>query len=159
MDTQGKFYQAMHQAVSQTLENMVFVEVMAHPDKAYIMPEDETVWTSLLINDPVQGELILAMPHNTLEKFTGNIFAMPEDDLTDTQKNDILNELLNTIAGLFMTNLLAQDQQYKLGLPAIGHGKFAPADADTLVWKLITSDDDPLEIRAAGAPLIALQNQ
>ena len=159
MNTQGRFYQAMQQAVSQTLENMVFLEVMAHPDKTYSMPEDETVWASLLINDPVQGELVLAMPHNTLEKFTGNIFGMTEEELTETQKHDILNELLNTIAGLFMTTLLAHDQQYKLGLPAIGNGKFTPPDTDTLVWKLITSDDDPLEIRATGAPLIALQNQ
>ena len=150
-------YQAMIHAVSQTLENMAFMEAMAHTDSTYQIPVEELVWTTLLVHDPVQGELRLAMPRSLLLKLTTGVFAMDEDEVTEEQMQDILNELLNTIAGLFMTNLLADDQEYRLGLPQLGEGGLPPVDADTIVWKLITSDEDPLQLYAVGAPLVALK--
>ncbi len=152
----NKFYQAMIHAVSQTLENMIFLEAMEHVDRSYDIPADEVVWTSLLIMDPVQGEIRLAMADATLEKFTGNIFGFETEEITPAQKNDILNELLNTIAGLFMTNLLEAEQQYKLGLPELGDGPFPEAEADTVVWKLMTSEEDAIQLHATGASLVAL---
>ena len=151
-------YQAMIHAVSQTLENMAFMEAMEHTDRNYQIPLEELVWASLLVHDPVQGELRLAMPQNLLRKLTVGVFSMDEEEITETQMQDILNELLNTIAGLFMTNLLADDQPYKLGLPQLGEGELPPVDADTIVWKLMTSDEDPLQLYAAGAPLVALKD-
>jgi hypothetical protein len=151
-------YQAMIHAVSQTLENMAFMEVTEHPDKAYQIATEELAWTSLLIHDPVQGELRLAMPEPLLRTLTGNIFGQDEEVVTPAQQTDILNELLNTIAGLFMTSLLATDQEYKLGLPELGKGELPEPDADTLVWKLVTSEDVPLQLYAVGASLLALKN-
>ena len=150
-------YQAMINAASQTLENMAFMEVMEHGDKAYEIPAEETAWTSMLIHDPVQGEIRLAMPQTLLKKLTGNIFALDEEEITESQMNDILNELLNTIAGLFMTNLLPDEQEYQLGLPELGTDELPEVDADTIVWKLMTSDEDPLQIFASGASLVALK--
>ena len=149
-------YQAMVNAVSTTLENMVFMEAMEHFDRTYEIPAEERVWTSLLINDPVQGEIRLAMPEQLLSKLTGNIFALDDEEITRPQMNDILNELLNTIAGLFMTNLLEDDQQYQLGLPELGQGEMPEADSDTIVWKLMTSEEDPLQLYVTGASLVAL---
>ena len=151
-------YQAMTQAVSQTLENMAFMEVMEHPDKTFDIPAEELVWASLLVHDPVQGELRLALPQPLLRTLTGNIFGMDEDDVTPEQQNDILNELLNTIAGLFMTNLLASDQKYQLGLPEQGKEELPEPDADTVVWRLMTSDEDPLQLFAVGTSLVALKD-
>ena len=151
-------YQAMITAVSQTLENMVFMEVMEHFDRSYDIPEEDLVWTSLLINDPVQGEIRLAMPGTLLKKLTGNVFGIDEGDITQPQMDDILNELLNTIVGLFMTNLLADNQEYKMGLPELGDGPLPEIDADTIVWKLMTSDEDPLQVYASGASIVALND-
>lgn len=150
-------YQAMINAASQTLENMAFMEVMEHGGESYEIPGDEAAWTSMLIHDPVQGEVRLAMPQNLLKKLTGNIFGLDEEDITENQMHDILNELLNTIAGLFMTNLLPDEQEYQLGLPELGEGELPEVDADTIVWKLMTSDEDPLQIFACGASLVALK--
>ncbi len=150
------FYQAMIAAVRQTLENMVFMEVMPHYDHSYEIPPEECVWTSLLILDPVQGEVRLAMPKSLLKKLTENVFALEENEISQSQLDDILNELLNTIAGLFMTNLLADDQEYKLGLPELGTGDFPEVDSDTIVWKLMTSDEDPMQLFAVGNSLVAL---
>ncbi len=151
-------YQAMITAASQTLENMVFLEVMEHFDRSYEIPVEELVWTSLLINDPIQGEIRLAMPETLLKKLTGNVFGVGEDEITQPQMDDILNELLNTIGGLFMTNLLADNQEYRIGLPEQGEGPLPEVDADTIVWKLMTSDEDPLQIYACGESIVALND-
>lgn len=150
-------YQAMINAASQTMENMLFMEVLEHFDRGYEIPADDLAWTSMLIHDPVQGEVRLAMPRSLLKNLTGNIFAMDEAEVTESQMNDILNELLNTIAGLFMTNLLADDQKYQLGLPELGEGELPEVDADTIVWKLMTGDEAPLQIFVIGASLVALK--
>ncbi|MCK5915413.1 MAG: chemotaxis protein CheX [Deltaproteobacteria bacterium] len=151
-------YQAMISAVSQTLENMAFVEVMEHFDRSYEIATEELAWNSLLINDPVQGEIRLAMSKTMLKNLTGNIFALDEDEITQPQMDDILNELLNTIVGLFLTNLLADDQEYKMGLPELGEDELPEVDANTIVWKLMTGEEDALQIFAAGASLVALKD-
>ena len=149
-------YQAMLTAVSQTLENMAFMEVMEHFNQSYEIPAEDLVWNSLLINDPVQGEVKLAMPKSLLKKLTGNIFALDDDEITQSQMDDILNELLNTIVGLFLTNLLADDQEYKMGLPESGEGELSDADTEPIIWKLMTADEDSLQIYVCGASLVGL---
>lgn len=156
--TNNKFYQAMIHAVSLTLENMIFLEAMEHCDRSYEIPAEDAVWTSLLISDPVQGEIRLVMASDTLQKFTDNVFGFEVDEITDAQRNDILNELLNTIAGLFMTNLLEADKKYQLGLPELGVGELPEPEADTVVWKLMSSEEDAIFIYASGASLVALNN-
>lgn len=158
MAEQTAFYQAMINATSQTLENMAFMEVMQHVDTKYEIPEEDLSWTSILIHDPVQGELKLALPTSSLKSLTGNIFAIDEEEVGEAQMTDILNELLNTIAGLFLTNIVQEDQEYQLGLPELGEGPLPDIDSDTIVWKLMTSEEDALQIFASGASLVTMNN-
>ena len=151
-------YQAMITAVSKTLENMVFMEAMEHFDSAYELPADDVVCNSILINDPIQGEIKFAMTKTLLRKLTGNIFSLDDDEIEPEQMDDILNELLNTIVGLFMTNLLADNQEYKIGLPESHNEKVPEVDASTIVWKLMTSEEDAIQIFATGASLVALKD-
>ena len=151
-------YQAMKQAVSTTLENMVFMEAMEHYDQDYEIPLEDLTWTSLLIQDPVQGELRLAMTGSFLKKLTAMVFAVDEDEVSSAQMEDTLHELLNTIAGLFMTNLLADNQTYQLGLPEQGEGDLPELEPGSVVWKLMTGDEEPLQIFATGASLLALND-
>jgi len=152
-------YQAMISAASKTMEEMAFMEVMEHFDRSYEIPTEELVWTSLLINDPVQGEIRLAMSKTLLSGLTCNIFALDEEDVTQLQRDDIINELLNTIAGLFMTNLLKDNQEYRIGLPELGMDELPEVDSDTIVWKLMTDDENPLQIFVSGASLVALNEK
>lgn len=151
-------YQAMKEAISQTLENMVFMEAIEHYDQNYEIPPEEQAWAYLVVQDPVQGEIRLVLPKKLLEKLTSSVFSLEEEEVTQAQMDDILHELLNTIVGLFMTKLLADNQTYKIGLPENGEGELPPVDADTLVWKLMTSDEDPLQVYATGTSLITLND-
>ncbi len=151
-------YQAMISAVSQTLENMVFMEAMEHFDPSYQIPADEVAHNSILINDPIQGEIVLSMTKNLLRKITGHIFTLDDDKIEKAQMDDILNELLNTIAGLFMTKLLADNQEYRIGLPEFTNENLPEVDANTIVWKLMTSEEDAIQIFATGASLVALKD-
>ncbi len=156
MDQYKPFYPAMVNAVRQTLENMVFMEVVEQRPPYTEIPPDGVAWSSMMINDPVQGEVRLAVPSELLQQITANVFGLDEEEVTTSQGYDILNELLNTIGGLFMTNLLPSDQQYKIGLPNLGSQALPEADADTVVWHLITGDDKPIKLYATGDSLIAL---
>ena len=149
-------YEAMRQAVNQTLENMAFTEVMDHYDPNYEIPEDQLTWCSLLISDPVQGEVRLAMSKDLTKKLTVAIFALDPEEISQAQMDDTLHELLNTIAGLFMTNLLTDNQTFQLGLPEAGEGNLPELEENAVTWKLMTDDEDPLQIFAVGAPLVAL---
>ena len=151
-------YQAMKKAVSTTLENMVFMEAVEHFDQDYEIPAEDLAWTSLLIQDPVQGEIRLAMTKTFLKKITSSVFAMDEEEVSQVQMDDILHELLNTIAGLFMTNLLADDQTYQLGLPEHGEGELPELEPGSIAWKLMTGDEDPLQLFAIGTTLVALND-
>lgn len=152
------FYPAMVSAVRQTLENMVFMEVMEQQPPYSEIPAEDLAWTSMMINDPVQGEVRLAVPSDLLRQITANVFGISEEEVTSTQGYDILNELLNTIGGLFLTNLLPDDQEYKIGLPCLGDRPLPEVDDTTVTWHLITSDEEPLKIYASGESLIALYN-
>ncbi|MDX2495277.1 MAG: chemotaxis protein CheX [Desulfuromusa sp.] len=151
-------YQAMITAVSHTLENMIFMEVREHFDRSYEIPAEDLGWNRLLVNNPVQAEIRLAMSKTLMKKLTGNIFGIDDDEITQAQLDDTLNELLNTIVGLFLTNLFEGDQEYKMGLPELGEGELPEIDANTIVWKLMTDGEDALQIFASGASLIALKD-
>lgn len=153
-----QFFPAMIEAVQQTLENMVFMEVIEERGAPTEIPAAELTWSSMLINDPVQGELQLAMAAGLLKKISGNVFGIDEEEVTTSQAYDILNELLNTISGLFMTKLFP-NQEYQLGLPSLETGKLPEIDEHTVVWHLINSDDEPIKIYAAGESLIALHQK
>ena len=157
MTEQKTLHQAMLDAVSQTLENMAFTEAKENPDENFKPPED-LMWAYLVVLDPIQGEIRLALSESALIQLTCSIFGLEEAEVTFAHMNDILHELLNTIAGLFMTNLLPENQPFKIGLPE--HGKEQPPeiDADTICWNLITSDENPLQVYVNGIAFTKLNN-
>lgn len=108
---------AMHHAVSDTLENMAFLEACptgATPDAS----GDEMVAASLLMHDPVQGMFRLIMPRGLLLRIVESIYAMPLEELSEQVIMDTLAEILNTITGQFL-NAIIPGEVYRLGLPEI----------------------------------------
>ena len=55
-----------------------------------------------------------------------------------------------------MNNLMTAEEKYQLGLPELGEGPVPEPDADTIVWKLMSSEEDAIFIYASGASLVQL---
>lgn len=146
-------YQAMFDAVSQTFENMAFVEVTEQPQDSPNKLGETAPWVSMLIHDPFQGEIRLALTASLLRELTANMFGLETEEITQSQQEDIIAEILNTLTGLFMSALLPDDQTYQLGLPEHGTGEFPPVDEDSIAWKL-EIDSQPLVIIGSGAGLL-----
>ena len=151
-------FPAMQDAISQTLENMAFTEAREHYDQGYEIPTEELIWAYLVVRDPVQGEIRLALPTPGLKELASAVFSTPAEEISQAQLDDILHEILNTIAGLFMTNLLKDNQPFKIGLPESGKGALPEVDADTISWKMLTSDETPLQVFLSGISFVELND-
>ncbi len=114
-----KLEKDIYRAISTTLENMAFMVVGKDVEEAVRYPAEETVVSRLLIHDPMPGELYLAMPKALLSKIATSVYIMPTEELSEQMLLDMLGELINTVAGLFLNAYLPEDQCYKLGLPEI----------------------------------------
>lgn len=147
-------YQAMLDAVRTTLENMAFSEVAEQPGEREQPVMTELTWVSILIRDPFQGEVRLAMPGSLLSEMTANMFGLEAEEIEEDQKQDIIAEILNTLTGLFMSELLSDDQTYRLGLPEQGSGPFPQVEEGSLVWNLQV-EGQPLLLVATGASLMS----
>jgi CheY-specific phosphatase CheX len=144
-----KTYQAMLDAVRMTFENMAFLEVTEQSPEVLLEMPLESVWVSILIHDPIQLELRLVLAQSLLSEMTADMFSIELEEIAETQRLDIVAELLNTLAGLFMTNLLPDDQTYQLGLPEHGEGPVPGIEEGSLVWRL-QIEGTPLLVVASG---------
>ncbi len=143
-------YKAMFEAVRETFENMAFIEVSEQSDELdYEIPTEE-VWVSILIHNPLQGELRLALSKEMLTTMTADMFNIETEEVEEKQRRDILAEMLNTLAGIFMTKFLPDDQTYQLGLPEQGEGPIPENDEGSIVWNL-QIEGSPLLLVASGA--------
>ena len=145
--------QAMLFAARQTFENMAFVEVREQAAELSAQSPQDPVWACILINDPLQGEIRLTLPRELLIELAANMFGLETEEVTKGHQQDIIAEILNTLAGLFMTNLLPDDQAYKLGLPEHGTGESPPTEEDSVVWNLQV-EQHPLILVAVGFSLL-----
>jgi len=142
-------YKALLDATRQTFETMAFVEVTEQSEE--IPPETPTqvAWVSILIHDPLQGELRMALSEGALTSMTADMFGIEIDEVANIQRQDIIAEILNTLAGLFMTNLIPADQTYRLGLPEHGDGPLPSTEDAAIIWNL-QIEGEPLLIAAHG---------
>ena len=112
-----KLEQDIYRAIATTLENMAFMAVSQELEEARRYPAEEMASSRLLIHDPIQGELYLLMPKPLLSKIVSSVYILPVEELTEQMLLDMLGELINTVAGLFLNAYLPEDQTYSLGLP------------------------------------------
>ncbi len=129
---------AIYNAIATTLENMAFLEVGRETNEAVRYPKEENHICRLLIHDPMQGEFYLLMPVPLLKKIAAAVYIMAEEEVGEQMQLDMLGELINTAAGLFLNGYLPGNQTYALGLPETGVDM--PEDIPGRKWDFSVED-------------------
>lgn len=142
----------IYAAVSATFENMAFMEVLTLDESPSL---EDVMWTSILVHNPTQGELSLAIPKELLVKITETILGSTQEEVTEKNLKDILAEMLNTIAGRFLSEIIPDDQTFRLGLPVSEQEEYSSTDSAAITW-YFTIDETPFSLSASGAPLLQL---
>ncbi len=142
---------AMRQAVVDTLENMVFMEVSPIPRESAAAPPEDLMSVGLLIHDPLQGELRLRMPRKLVALITAGVYSLEPEELTDQMLADNFAELINIIAGRFMCELLTDGRPFRLGLPEPEPEELDPSSSHRF-WSYAI-DDLAFSITAMGQAL------
>ena len=146
----------MFRAVAKALENMAFMEV-EHAGSPPPTASKEPMGASLLIHDPVQWELTLSMPRRLVLDIVTAVYAMPEDEVAEELLHDLLAELLNTIAGRFLSEILRPSETFTLGLPERCRDAMGD-ERPLLTWHYI-ADGLPFGIAATGPSLAGLNGR
>ncbi len=110
----------MVQAVVETVEEMAFSELTLYegePEIGQLNGSFRQAW--LLVYQQLAGIFSLTLSPNLLREFAANIYGMDQSEISTEMENDTLAELLNTISGRIMREIIPEDQRYELGLPNI----------------------------------------
>ena len=111
-------------AIDKTMEEMTFeeVEIEKVPKTPSAMLND-SLWAALPIKRPLAGKLVLDTSQVYARKLAEGVYGDPGEEFSDDIVRDVLAEILNTVAGSFIKELVPQDQEFELGLPTTGLGK------------------------------------
>lgn len=137
-------------AAAETLENMAFMEALPADGGA---AEGDSLTVGLLIHDPWPAELSLTFPRTLLGKVAETVYALPAEELEEQILRDLLAEMLNTVAGRFLTAYLPPDQSYRLGLPEFGEDSVLPGDTKEKCWHF-RMDNEPFTLKIRGEALL-----
>lgn len=120
---------ALKTAVANTLENMAFMEAVS--TAATCDPADKETWAALDVLKPFGGRITLVMPDGLVDQILDGVFGPPdpfggEDETERTfdaqQREDTVAEILNTLAGQFLSLLVPEDSTFSIAVPERGQG-------------------------------------
>jgi len=144
---------AMRNSVVDTLEQMAFLEISTGENSSAPATVKDGRTVSLLIHDPVQGELRLCMSKPLLVRITEILYNISENEITDQMLNDNLAEIINIIAGRFMNEMVDDGQAFRLGLPELDPEDLFESGLESREW-VFTSDSDEFTVVAIGKDLL-----
>ena len=133
------FSPRMFTAVSTTMENMAFAEaVMSETD---FIPSEGSPCVTLAIAEPFTGSLTMPVSKEFLVHIAEALFSVPVEEIDDAKMKDLLSELLNTIAGSFMTQTLPEDTSFKLGIPEHVLATCLPTSLSAVQWNFTVEEN------------------
>jgi CheY-specific phosphatase CheX len=130
MEPMNRISSALLAAVTDTLEGMAFIQADLMQESEASFPGLENLqWVALPIFKPYQGDIVIEFPIELGKQIAEALYGPEDSCAEETVVSDTLAELLNTLAGRFMKELLEPDRDFELGFPTVGKGK-APGGAD-----------------------------
>ena len=116
-------------AIAKTMENMTFADVQVVTDEQ-IEPYlgDDKLWASLPVVEPYTGELVLEVPMACAKILAEEAYGEIDSGPALAEIEDLVAEILNTLAGRFLDELTPSGQIFQLGLPTKGKGELPQFD-------------------------------
>ncbi len=107
------YEKSLAHVVSATFEKMGFMEAFETKDRA---EDTNMLCATLFINKPVEANMYFSCPQSLSWKIAENLYGLEE--LSSEVVNDMLTELLNTIAGSWLSEIIP-NQKFSLSIPQI----------------------------------------
>ncbi len=148
-------------AASSSIEDMTFqpIDEVKDLDEKPDHGEKSFVWSILPIFSPHEGEMLVEIPEDYARNLTQEMFGFEKpEEVSEEMLIDSVAEIVNTIAGKFMTELVPPDQVYTLGLPKAGLGESPELD-DVAVRIQCSSGGENLILTVAGFDYINYKNE
>jgi hypothetical protein len=102
----------LHESVRHSIEGMMFMPV-----------EPATMLVATLdVHEPNQGCFLLLVPSWFAEELAVSVHACTPEDVTEQMVTDVVAELINLIAGQFLSTFLPDDQLFQIGIPSVSRG-------------------------------------
>jgi len=124
---------AMAKAVIDTLENLAFMEVGPAPETSWEMT-GQSIIAALLCHEPLQGEIRGIFPRGLITEIAVTVFGLQDEACSEATMQDVSAEILNTIAGRFLSELLPEQQTFRIGLPEIADRPEIEENEDWQEW-------------------------
>lgn len=118
-------------AFSKTMENMIFEDVEVVTDETmdpYL--GDDKLWAVLPVVEPYAGELVLEVPMACAKILAEEAYGEIEGEASLAGMQDLVGEILNTLAGRFLDKLTPSGEKFQLGLPTKGQGELPQFDEE-----------------------------
>lgn len=125
-------------AVSTTIENMAFSEAVLWENE--FIPAENSPCVMLAIKEPFTGSLTMPVSKEFLNYIAEALFSVSVEEIDEAKIKDLLAELLNTIAGSFMSHSLPQDTSFQLGIPEHIPVSCLPTSLSTVKWNFTVEE-------------------
>jgi len=145
------------ETLEETLENMAFISIEECSKEEASELEQDFLGVNLLVTEPALFEIHLNISKELLFQLAENMYAMDRDELDEQLIKDLLAEILNTSAGLFMTAILPPEKHFTLGLPELTDGISNNNDDAELKFYYI-AEDCPLTVEIMAADTDSLKS-
>ena len=101
----------------QIIETTAFAFAQVSDAADATMPEIGVLCACISFKGPVQGELRLAARFEAAATIAGNLLGLDSEDIEDEQAMQGIHELLNIIAGQWLTHQYGVQAVFQLGIP------------------------------------------
>lgn len=151
-EKQQKIRAAVSEVLGEALEAMAFVSI-----EECSADEAKDLWqqckaADLLITEPALFEMRLRIATELLYQVAETMYTMDRDELEEQLVTDLLTELLNTVAGRFMTEILPEQTTFTLSLPEVA----TSCEGNATLEFFYIADDLPVSIAINSADMDSL---
>ena len=137
---------AITDATINTFADMTFIDVLEDEEKR---PFEAGQLLFIEFDRPIYGRLLLTMPPELKQAIVENIHAVSWDELSVSEIDDCLLEVLNVLAGNFLRSLHEENVKVHLNFPHVMFSYEEITDLNTFDVYYFNAEGSPFTISLA----------